>query len=305
MKNIEIWTEKYRPKLLDDFISNDKERLAKLIDAKTLPHLLLVSKSPGTGKTTLAKIIIDMLGADALFLNSSDDRKIEVVRDKINKFASSLSSKDGIPRIVFMDEFDGTTGITQDALRNVMETFYNNCRFILTANNESKVIDPIKSRCFRVDLRNAEKSNIVEKLRNISKAEGVKYENDEVLAKIVDIHYPNIRDCIKTLQMLSMKGAIKLTDVKPELHVENEIYAMLKVKNFAGARKTWLDQGLNAEDLLLNIYRLAIKDNTITEELKKKIIVASAKYNFQLNFGDPEVQLSAYALNLIEIFEGK
>lgn len=301
---IEIWTEKYRPTSLGEFIASDKDELEKLINPVKLPHLLLVSKTPGTGKTSLAKIIINKLGADALILNSSDDRKIEVVREKVNQFASSLSSKPNVPRIIFMDEFDGMTGIAQDALRNVMETYYSNCRFILTANNLNKIIEPLQSRCFRVDLKMPEKADIVNRLKYIAKQEAVKAESDEVFTKIADIHYPNIRDSIKMLQQLSIKGEIALNDVKPELHTEGKIYEMLKGGECEGARKLWLDRGLNAEDLLLNIYKLALRDTGLKNDIKKKVVLASAKYNYQIGFGDPEIQLYAFTLQLSDIVRG-
>lgn len=306
MKSIEVWTEKYRPQTLEAFVTPDKEKLKALINSKDLPHLLLVSKIPGTGKTSLSKIIIGMLGADALVLNSSDDRKIETVREKVNKFACSMSSTPGVPRIVFMDEFDGMLGASQDALRNIMETYYSNCRFILTANNDHKIIDPIKSRCFRVDLKSPDRGDIIDRLKFIAKAENVSVESDEVFNKIVDFHYPSIRNCIKTLQMLAIGGSqIMLSKVKPELHVEEEIFNLLKTGGYTKARTIWLEKGMDADDLLLNLYRLGVRDKMLPMEAKRKLVLEAAKYNSRMGFGDPELQLAAFALELVDITGGK
>jgi replication factor C small subunit len=196
------------------------------------------------------------------------------------------------------------TGIAQDALRNVMETYYSNCRFILTANNINKIIEPLQSRCFRVDLKMPDKSDIVKRLKYIAAQEAVKVESDEVFEKIADIHYPNIRDSIKMLQQLSIKGEIALKDVKPELHLEGKIYEMIKDGECESARKLWLEKGLNAEDLLLNLYKLALRDTSLKNEAKKKAVLVSAKYNFQIGFGDPELQLFAFTLQLADTMKG-
>ncbi len=117
-----IWTEKYRPKKVSEIVGDFKEKITQYLqDPKAIPNFLFYSKSPGTGKTTLAKCVINELGCDSLIINSSDDRKIETIREKVKEFAMAQTSKQGLKRCVFLDEFDGMTGIAQNALRNIME----------------------------------------------------------------------------------------------------------------------------------------------------------------------------------------
>jgi len=147
-----MWTEKYRPKKIDEMVGSFKAKIKKYLEEPSkMQHLLLHSSVPGTGKTTLAKAIINELGADKLVLNSSDDRKIEAVREKVNSFVKTKSSVEGMRRIVFMDEADGLTNAAQDALRNLMETYSENALFILTCNYLSKISDAIQSRCASIE----------------------------------------------------------------------------------------------------------------------------------------------------------
>ena len=145
MENNQVWTEKYRPKEWDGLICDFKEKFIRLLkEPKQMQHILLFSQKPGTGKTTIAKIIINQLKADNLQLNASDERKMEVIREKIKTFVKSMSSNPGVPRIVFLDECDGMLKASQEALRSLMEEYTDNAKFILTCNNIDKIIEPIQ-----------------------------------------------------------------------------------------------------------------------------------------------------------------
>ena len=208
-----MWAEKYRPKKLDDMIGDFKPKIHKYLESPSkMQHLLFHSITPGTGKTTLAKVIISELGADALFLNSSDDRKIETVREKINGFVKSKSSVPGMRRIVFLDEADGLTAAAQNALRNLMETYESNALFILTCNNINKINDAIQSRCAPPILfTTPNKNEIIEYLKKICDGEGLEYTEDG-LRKIIDINYPSIRNCVQVLQSLHTEGKSAIVD---------------------------------------------------------------------------------------------
>ena len=123
------WIIKHRPISVVDVVGDEAKHIQKCIDQDNLPHLLFESRTPGTGKTTLAKAIINDMNADYIELNSSMDRGIDAIREKIVQFVQTMSSNPGVKKIVFMDEFDGMTKIAQDSMRNLMETYASNCVF--------------------------------------------------------------------------------------------------------------------------------------------------------------------------------
>lgn len=144
--NNTLWVEKYRPKKLEDYVGNDhlKQKISDYISTGDVPHLLLFGKA-GTGKTTLAKLIVNSINCDFMIINASDENNVDTVRNKVKSFASTIGFKD--TKIIILDEFDYMTPNAQAILRNLMETFSRHCRFILICNYVEKVIDPIQSRC--------------------------------------------------------------------------------------------------------------------------------------------------------------
>ena len=141
-----LWVEKYRPNNLDTYIGNEhlKDKVSAYLESGDLPHLLLFGKA-GTGKTTLAKILVNNIECDYLYINASDENNVETVRTKVKNFASTMGFKDY--KVIILDECDYITPNAQAALRNLMETFSKHCRFILTCNFVERIIDPIQSRC--------------------------------------------------------------------------------------------------------------------------------------------------------------
>ena len=141
-----LWVERYRPVSLENYIGNEhlKTKVSKYISTGDIPHLLLHGKA-GTGKTTLAKLLVSNVDCDQMYVNASDENNVETVRNKIKMFASSVGFKD--LKVIILDECDFLTPNAQAALRNLMETFSKHCRFILTCNYVERIIDPIQSRC--------------------------------------------------------------------------------------------------------------------------------------------------------------
>ena len=197
---IELWTEKYRPKTLDDIVlpEDEKEQLRSAIKSGRIPHYLFIGP-PGVGKTSLAKVIINELNALSLIINASEERGIDTIRDKVMRFVGIKTEK---PKIVFLDEADSLTGEAQASLRNVMETYADNCRFILTGNYD-KFIAPIKDRCEVIRFKQLSKNDCIGILRKIVVNENIELETGDEIDRIVDTYYPSIRKMISTLQKYS------------------------------------------------------------------------------------------------------
>ena len=204
-----LWVEKYRPKDLSTYVGNDslKTKVARFIEEQNVPHLLLYGKAGG-GKTTLAKIITNNVECDYLYINASDERNIDLVRDKLKTFASSVGFKP--MKIVILDEADYLNpNSAQPALRNLMETFSSHCRFILTCNYVEKIIDPLQSRCQTYKIVPPSKKEVALHSKNILEGEGIDFNLDD-LALIVTAGYPDLRKVINDLQRQCIDGELKV-----------------------------------------------------------------------------------------------
>ena len=204
-----LWVEKYRPKDLSTYVGNEslKTKVARFIEEQNVPHLLLYGKAGG-GKTTLAKIITNNVECDYLYINASDERNIDLVRDKLKTFASSVGFKP--MKIVILDEADYLNpNSAQPALRNLMETFSSHCRFILTCNYVEKIIDPLQSRCQTYKIIPPSKKEVALHSKNILEEEGVNFNLDD-LALIVTAGYPDLRKVINDLQRQCVDGELKV-----------------------------------------------------------------------------------------------
>ena len=204
-----LWVEKYRPVKLDDYVGNEhlKEKVAGYLETSDVPHLLLFGKA-GTGKTTLAKLIVKSIECDYMIINASDENNVDTVRNKVKNFASSQGFKKY--KIVILDEFDYMTPNAQAILRNLMETFSKHCRFILTCNYVEKIIDPIQSRCQTFQIVPPSKKEVAVQLDKILSSEEITYYVKD-LVPIIDSSYPDIRKVINTCQLNSVKGELKLS----------------------------------------------------------------------------------------------
>jgi DNA polymerase III delta prime subunit len=225
--NHSLWTEKYRPSKLVDYVGNEhlKSKVEGYLETGEIPHLLLYGKA-GTGKTTLAKLIIKSIECDYMIINASDENNVETVRNKVKNFASSMGFKPF--KIIILDEFDYMTPGAQAILRNLMETFSAHCRFILTCNYVEKVIDPIQSRCQSFQIVPPTKKDVAMQISKILKSEDIEFEVKD-LVPIIDAAYPDIRKIINTCQLNSIKGKLKV-DVQNLLEndYKNKIVDILK-----------------------------------------------------------------------------
>jgi replication factor C small subunit len=206
--NHTLWTEKYRPTKLDDYVGNEhlKTKVAGYLENNDIPHLLLFGRA-GTGKTTLAKLIVKSIDCDYMIINASDENNVEMVRTKVKNFASSMGFKKF--KVIILDEFDYMSKEAQAILRNLMETFSAHCRFILTCNYVEKVIEPIQSRCQSFQIVPPTKKDVAIQMSKILKAESIEFDVKD-LVPIIDASYPDIRKVINTCQLNSNKGKLKV-----------------------------------------------------------------------------------------------
>jgi replication factor C small subunit len=203
-----LWVEKYRPQDLSTYVGNEhlKSKVKIYLESEDVPHLLLYGRA-GTGKTTLAKIITKNIDCDYMYINASDENKVDDVRNKIKTFASSVGFKS--LKVIILDECDYLTPNAQAALRNLMETFSKHCRFILTCNYVERIIDPIQSRCQSYKVVPPSKKEVAQQMVDILSKEDCLYKLDDI-ALIVNAGYPDIRRVINSAQRQIVDGKLKI-----------------------------------------------------------------------------------------------
>ena len=203
-----LWVEKYRPTNLDTYIGNEhlKSKVSVYLESGDLPHLLLYGKA-GTGKTTLAKLLVNNIECDYIYINASDENNVDTVRTKVKSFASTVGFKD--MKVIILDECDYITPNAQAALRNLMETFSKHCRFILTCNYVERIIDPIQSRCQSFQIIPPSRNEVAKHLHNILVEENV-MDTPEDIKILVESGYPDIRRVINSAQRNVVNNKLKL-----------------------------------------------------------------------------------------------
>ena len=224
-----LWVEKYRPQDLSTYVGNEnlKTKVERFLDDGNVPHLLLYGRAGG-GKTTLAKIIVNHVDCDYLYINASDERNIDLVRDKLKTFASSVGFKP--MKVVILDEADYlNVNSAQPALRNLMETFSAHCRFILTCNYVEKIIDPIQSRCQTYKIIPPSKKEVAVHAKTILEKENISFDLDD-LALVVTAGYPDLRKVINELQRMSINGKLSI-DKDGMIHNEFKLQFLDAIRN--------------------------------------------------------------------------
>ena len=193
-----LWVERYRPTQLENYVGNEhlKAKVERYIKSNDVPHLLLYGRA-GTGKTTLAKLIVKNIECDYLYINASDENSVDTVRNKVRQFASTIGFKD--MKVIVLDECDYITPNAQAALRNLMETFSKHCRFILTCNFVERIIDPLQSRCQVFEIIPPSKKDVAVHLTKVMELEKTTYDNED-LKVLIDSSYPDVRKIINATQ---------------------------------------------------------------------------------------------------------
>ena len=216
-----VFVEKYRPQDWNSLIFGNKQLIMNhLKNPMAMPSFIFYSNHPGTGKTTTAKIIAKELDCDTLFINSSDERGVDTVRDKIVVFARNMSSNPNSKRMIFLDEMDSCTKVAQDSLRAIMEEYSSNTFFVMACNDVSKIIEPIQSRCVLINFEKPNKADIQQRIEYICEQEQVKATDKEIV-DLVNQCYPDMRSMIKILQTAKVED-------KPIIFNQNDYAEFLK-----------------------------------------------------------------------------
>lgn len=305
-----LWAEKYRPRTLDDVVNQKDivDRLKKFVKDKNMPHLLF-SGPPGTGKTTAALALVHDLYGDNfrqyfLELNASDERGIDVIRNKVKEFARTVAGGNVPFKVVLLDEADNMTADAQQALRRTMELYTETTRFILACNYLSKIIEPIQSRTALFRFYPLKKEDVVARLTYISKNEKIEYDQ-KALETIYDITQGDMRKSINILQASSVYGKVTVEAVYKVLGLAQpkEIKEMIMLAlqgNFLKAREKLreliINYGLSGEDIIKQVHReITGNDVNIPDDLKVLLVDYVGEIEYRIMEGaDDEIQLSAF-----------
>jgi replication factor C small subunit len=312
---IDIWTEKYRPDTLDDVVGQDKitERLQAFVEEESIPHMLFAGPA-GTGKTTSAIALAKDLYGDEwnqnfMETNASDERGINVVREKIKDFARTKPVNADY-KIIFLDEADSLTSDAQQALRRTMEQFSENCRFILSCNYSSKIIDPIQSRCAVFRFNRLDEEDVKQYIQTLGEKEGFTISEDAVDA-VMRVSSGDMRRVTNILQTAAIQeDQIEEEDVygvAASLRPDEirEVLDLAFEGNFMDAREEltdlMVDRGLDGTDIIDSIHR-EILDLDLDDQQKLEVVEQLGEYEFRISEGgSSDIQIEAMLAKLAEI----
>ena len=312
---IDVWTEKYRPDTLSEVVGQEEiiDRLSAFVEEESIPHMLYAGPA-GTGKTTSAVALAKDLYGDQwnqnfMETNASDERGIDVVREKIKDFARTKPIEAEY-KIIFLDEADALTPDAQQALRRTMEQFTENCRFILSCNYSSKIIDPIQSRCAVFRYNRLEEDDVKNYIQRIGESEGFKV-SEGALEAVMRVSDGDLRRVTNVLQTASIQNSeIEEEDVygvaaslRPE-----EITQVLELalnERFMDARDQlsdlMIERGLDGQDVIDSIHR-EVYDLEISEQAKLTIIDNLGEFEFRISEGgSPDIQIEALLAKIADL----
>jgi len=315
-----IWTEKYRPRKFDEMVGQDDiiKRVENLTRAMNIPHLMLAGPA-GTGKSTLALIIVRELFGEKwkqnyLELNASDERGIDVVRQKVKDFARTKALGNVPFKVIFLDEADALTREAQQALRRTMENYTGTCRFVMSCNYSSKIIDPIQSRCVVLRFKLLEKKDIEKRVKLIAEKEGLQISEDA----IESLYEASEGDCRRVINLLQASASISpsiTTDLVNTLTATakpGDVKIVLEYAlsgDFLKAKEKLLDvmlrESISGTDVIKSIQK-EIWNLQIDNELKVKLTEKTGEIEFRMVEGSDEfIQLEALLAGFVLAGMGK
>lgn len=302
-KNESVWYQKYLPNTLDDLILPDdiKEKFRSYIKGDSLPHLGFWSSEAGVGKSSTANVLLKELNCEALFLNASLEKGIDVLRSKIQTFASQNSFND-CRKVVVMDEFDNFTKDGQAAFRSFLDTYGKNCSFIFTGNFKEKIIEPLINRLENYDYGSFDKKvmikGIFERLCNILDNEGIEYDKHD-LVPIINTYYPSVRSMIGILQRFTSTGKLILNESELDnLNAYDQLMQLVNGNSYLEMIKT-VNELNSADGIFTYLYKNLDKYFKINNI--PNVIVILAKYQeMSCNVRDKNLNLCACLTELIK-----
>ena len=296
-----LWVEKYRSQNLENYVGNEniKSTIGKYLQQNDIQNFLFYGPA-GTGKTTLAKLIVNNLDCDFMYINASDERGIDTIRDKVLGFASAASFKP--LKVVILDEADFITIQGQAALRNVIETYSRTTRFILTCNFVERIIDPLQSRCQVLKIVPPSKQDIAKHVAGVLEQESVSYTMDDIKV-LVNQFYPDVRKMLNTAQLSNQDG---------ELHIDKSVivssnYMTQVVKELSKPKPIFNEirqiiANANVQDFE-ELYRFLYDNASVyVPGSEGMVAIYTNEYSYQSNFRiDKEINCMALIARLIEL----
>ena len=305
-KKSNILIEKYRPLSVKTVILPPRfqKMFAKFVEEQEIQNLLIYSTSPGVGKTTIAKALANDCNYDYKYINTSLYGGIDTLRSEIAQYAT-VKSFDGRRKVVILDEFDGASRNLQAALKGAIEEYYDSCRFILTANTISSIIEPLQSRCQTICFDFTDKDRkvlnpkIVKRLEGIAKKEDIPFV-DDIMIKVVDAFYPDIRKMINTISEYSRQYDIIDEKIFAFSNIDDELSGLITEFKVKEARQYILNHNLKYEDLYRYVFDRVIPN--VANDIKGDLYKLTADYlDMATKSWDQEITFTGFLTSIVEI----